>query len=76
MKEDICLQEYPLLLLMMGREPQYRVREHEVRGSARRAVRARHRVREHEAGGSARRAVRAQYRVREHEAVKARFYVN
>ena len=29
------MQEYPLLLLMMGREPQYRVREHEVRGSAR-----------------------------------------
>ena len=43
------MQEYPLLLLMMGREPQYRVREHEVRGSARRAVRAQYRVREHEA---------------------------
>ena len=70
------MQEYPLLLLMMGREPQYRVQEHEVRGSARRAVWARHRVREHEVRGSARRAVRAQYRVREHEAVKARFYIN
>lgn len=28
------MQEYPLLLLMMGREPQYRVREHEVGGAA------------------------------------------
>lgn len=70
------MQEYPLLLIMMGREPQYRVREHEVGGSARRAVRARHRVQEHEVRGSARRAVWARHRVREHEAVKARFYIN